>query len=241
MDFSLDGMGRQPAPGPNTNRFAPAGGPAPVVQEGKPKKAHHEHGRGGGRLWARVGLTIFLLCMVALVVAVLLFIGNNKPANEGKYVNTSEFQAVEVSTGQTPTYYYGNITDISNGYLVLSNPLVLTSDPSSQTVTVATLNCVSPSAGNQLVINLSRVIAWNNLAASSPAGQAIHVEQTTQSGSCPSPTSSSTSSQSMPNMNMPASSSSSTSQTPATSTNSSTAKTTTTTSTTPSSTTTKTP
>lgn len=185
MDFSTDGMGRQPAPGPNTNRFAPAAGPAPVVEETKPKMARHSR---GDKLWARIGLIVFLLCMVALVVALLLYIANNKPANEGKYVNTSEYQAVEVADGQTPTYYYGNVTDISAGYLVLSNPLVLTSAPSNQTVTVAALNCVSPNASDQLVINLGRVIYWDNLASTSPAAQAIH-EQALQTGSCPSPAS----------------------------------------------------
>lgn len=182
MDFST--RGHVPSQ-PNTNRFAPAGQqPTASDQDNQPNKSGNKTSRT--TLWIRWALFLFLLCLLTLVVALLLFIAFGDWTHEGSYVNTSEYQAVEVTnTGaNTPTYYYGNLTGIDNKYLVLSNAFVLTSGVSDTAVTVAPLSCVSANSASQLVINRAQVILWNNLNPNSTATQAIQ-QQAKASGSCP--------------------------------------------------------
>lgn len=169
MDFSTHG--RQPAPGPNTNRFTSADERPTVSEPNKPRRQS-----GGSRNpWIRAVLIIFLLCLVALVVALILVIGISKEASETRYVNTNDYQVVEVANPNAsgPSYYYGKITDAGFNYLVLSNASVLTSKLGDQNITVAPLACVSPNATSQIVFNRGQVILWDNLDPSSSAAQAV--------------------------------------------------------------------
>lgn len=183
MDFSNRG---QVPTQPNTNRFAPTGQQPAVSQEQpKPTKSTRSPDRAG--LWIKGVLLVFLVSMVILVAALLLFIAFGNQTHEGSYVNTSEYQAVEVANpgAKTPTYYYGKINSIDKQYLVLNQAFVLTSSASDSTVTVAPLSCVSANSASQLVFNRSQVILWNNLASNSSASEAIQ-QQANATGSCPS-------------------------------------------------------
>ncbi|MGH7238732.1 MAG: hypothetical protein ACREHG_01570 [Candidatus Saccharimonadales bacterium] len=206
MDFTT----RQPV-SPNTNRFAPAGEHAEPEKEVKnvpktPKSGGIKHKQA----WAQGVAMFFLLCLVALAVAVLLFIASNNRSHEAKYVNTKDYQAVEVASNNSqPTYYFGNIAVIDDNYLVLNNAYTSSANTTGTNPVSATpLACSSENGSSQLILNRAQVVLWDNLAPSSDAVKAIQLyNQTYPNGQC------SQSAQSTGNTEQPASTSDQTSPT----------------------------
>jgi hypothetical protein len=131
---------------------------------------------------------VFLLCLVILVVALLLFIGSGDRSHETKYVDTSSYQVVEVaSNNKQPARYFGNITAIADNYVVLDNAYAaVPSTSGTNPVSVLPLACTDVNGSSELVLNRSRIILWDNLAANSNASEAIkEFKANNPGGQCP--------------------------------------------------------
>lgn len=187
MDFTT----RQPM-APSTDRFAPADKhhevEPPAVGGKKPEKPKKSGSKHKETLTKGV-LMVFLLCIVILVAALLLFIGSGDRSHETRYVDTSSFQVVEVAGSNQPARYFGNITAIADNYIVLDNAYAaVSSTTGTNPVSVLPLACTDVNGSSELVLNRSRIILWDNLAANSNAGEAIkEFKANNPGGQCPSP------------------------------------------------------
>lgn len=174
---------------PSTNRFSGADEEKPPTdnknngdRQHKPEKFKHKTG------WIQAVLIFFLLCLLALIVALLLTLGFGKREDSSKYVNTGAYQAVAIANpgaGQ-PTYYFGNISYINNNYLVLNNAYTLV--PKASPARVTSLACADVNNTNQLVINREQVLLWDNLNSNSDVVKAIQLfNSDNPNGNCPAP------------------------------------------------------
>lgn len=183
MDFT--NRGSQPTQ-PNTSRFAPVNNSDKAESKNEDRKDKTKR-TSSNSPWVRAWLFFFLICTVILIVALLLLIGFTDRDNADKYVNTDDYQVVQVAASSQDTYYFGKISHIGGNYLVLDNPYTLTDNSNhAATVGVTTLSCAEVSKSDQLVLNESRVAYWANLANDSDVTQAINLFNSTyQNGQCP--------------------------------------------------------
>jgi len=96
-------------------------------------------------------------------VALALTHNNNGVTKEARYVDPSKYQAVFLQTGQV---YFGNITNLNNNFLRMSNIYYLTqsSDSKDGNYTLVKLGCQQiHDPLDEMVINRSQVTFWENL------------------------------------------------------------------------------
>ena len=130
----------------------------------------HSKKRGLPRFsWLRLASVILLFSSTILIIAILVSIVNGGPAEQKKYVKTNEYQAVFLNGGQV---YFGHIQSLNNNYLRLSNIYYLQVNqqvqPNGTTTqtgnpTLVPLGCELHRPENEMVINYSQVIFWENL------------------------------------------------------------------------------
>lgn len=125
--------------------------------------------RSKGQRWFKITSIVLLFSATLLIVAVVLytaFIG--KPTNEGKFVDTSKYQAVFLNGGQV---YFGHIKTLNNRYLRVTDIWYLrvnqTVQPNGQTQNsnpeLVPLGCELHRPQNEMVINREQIIFWENL------------------------------------------------------------------------------
>src|ERR1035438_392539 len=147
MDFSVRG------------NHQPSGAPAESMDVAGPPR-HNKNKSGGYNKWARIGGGVFLFCLTG-VVGVCIFLLHYANTDQFKYVNTSDFQAVDVSVGGSSSgdqIYFGQVKDINTNYLVLDDIYYIPATTSSTSnITLQPLVCQVDNPFNQMVIALSSV------------------------------------------------------------------------------------
>ena len=126
--------------------------------------------------WARVG-GVFLLFALTVIVVASIFLIHYTNTDQWKYVNTNEFQAVDVSVGGSSSgdqIYFGQIKDIDTNYLILDDIYYIPATSSSTSnITLQPLVCQVDNPFNQMVISLTSVNWWENLQNSGKVAQSI--------------------------------------------------------------------
>jgi hypothetical protein len=154
--------------------------PAPAASHGRPK-----HFDWNGRA-VRIEWFVFT-ALVALVLLVaigwLIFSNNSTGSGEADRVNTSKYQAVFLNGGATSgsvayTTYFGHITKLNSGYVVLTNVYYLTTanstDQTQANPQLTKLGCQQlHSPYDEMVINRNQVAFWENLRDDGKVVQAI--------------------------------------------------------------------
>jgi len=147
--------------------------------------------------WLRAASVVLLLGITVLLIAIAfsLHTGNY---DESKYINSGNFQAVDISVGGSSNgdqIYFGNIDALNNNYLVLDNVYYIPTTSSSSNITLEPLVCQVDAPFNRMVVNRASVNWWENLQSSGKVAQAItNYEKSSKTPSCPTSSSSSSSS-----------------------------------------------
>jgi len=180
----------------------------------------------------KVGAILLLFSLTALVVALTFFLAfsNNR---EQHAINKKSYQAVFLQNGQV---YFGkiasiggNIIDLRGIYYLQSNSSSGSSSTSSSTdsgnVSLVKLGCELHAPYDQMIINNSQVLFWENIQDSSSVVKAItqYKQQNGDKINCSQ--SSQNSTQQAPSSSSSSNSSSSSSNTSSTNTNTSTSST----------------
>jgi hypothetical protein len=129
-----------------------------------------------GNKLIRVLYVVLLAGIAVLLIAISFsFVFGSNP--ESKYLNTKDFQAVDISVGGSTTgdqIYFGNIKSLNGNYLVLDNVYYIpTSTTSTSNVTLEPLVCQIDEPFDQMVINKSSVNWWENLQSGSKVSTSI--------------------------------------------------------------------
>lgn len=150
---------------PNNSRPGPVS-PAPVAPERKEVKLGR-FGRAGGPQWLRVLSVVLLVGIAVLLIGITLAFTRGSNDNESKFINTSDYQAVFLNNGQV---YFGNIQDLNDNYVRMTNIYYLTqnssssSSSSSNNYSLVKLGCQQiHDPLDEMVINRSQVTFWENL------------------------------------------------------------------------------
>jgi hypothetical protein len=113
-----------------------------------------------------------VLVLVALIIAlVALYTAMGGSGGESKYVDKKKFQAVFLNGGQV---YFGKIRTLNASYITIDNiyylrvnqqvqPNQTTSSTAAQDVSLAKLGCELHGPTDEMVINRSQVLFWENL------------------------------------------------------------------------------
>jgi hypothetical protein len=162
MDF------RQTVPSAANRPAAPA--PAPVNSAHKEERSSGRIGRASNSKWMRLLTVILLAGIVVLLIGVTFAFNGSANDNESKFINKSDYQAVFLNNGQV---YFGNIQNLNNDYVRMTNIYYLTqssstsSSTSSNDYSLVKLGCQQiHDPLDEMVINRSQVTFWENLDAS---------------------------------------------------------------------------
>jgi len=156
---------------PNNSRPGPvstASGASDKKEEKGPR------GREYGPRWMRVLTVVLLVGVVVLLVGVIFAFSRGGSDNESKFINTSDYQAVFLNNGQV---YFGNIQQLNDNYLRMTNIYYLTQNSTSSTSTSSSdyslvkLGCQQiHDPLDEMVVNRSQVTFWENL---NPSGKVV--------------------------------------------------------------------
>jgi len=152
---------------PASGRPAPASPSANVPERREDKRTEGmDKGRPG---WLQVFNGILLVSIALLVGLVALAIMHVSSSNEGKFVDTSKYQAVFLNNGQV---YFGNVTSLNNQYVRMANIYYLTqstgsgtsSSSSNSNYSLVKLGCQQiHDPYDAMVINRDQITFWENL------------------------------------------------------------------------------
>lgn len=146
----------RPAPAPMTSN-------APEQREGK-----RSNDNKSGRSWLQVFNGILLVSIALLIGLVALAITHVTSTNEGKFVDTSKYQAVFLNNGQV---YFGSITNLNTQYVRMANIYYLTQGTTSGSSNTTNNNYSLVKLGCQqihdpydsMVISRDQITFWENL------------------------------------------------------------------------------
>jgi len=153
---------------------------APVSNSGMESSSRGRSGRTGKMFESNKLIRLLYVILLAGIAVLLIsisfsFVFGTNP--ESKYINTKDFQAVDISVGGSTTgdqIYFGNVKSINTNYLVLDNVYYIpTSTTSTSNVTLEPLVCQIDEPFDQMVINRSSVNWWENLQAGSKVSTSI--------------------------------------------------------------------
>lgn len=160
MDF------RQPTQS-NGARPAAANLAAPERREDKASSRPAKFRDSGGAPWLRILSVVLLLGIAILLVGITLVFTRVGGDNESKFVDSSKYQAVFLNNGQV---YFGNIQDLNNEYVRLTNVYYLTQSNGSSSTTsnnsysLVKLGCQQiHDPLDEMIVNRSEVTFWENL------------------------------------------------------------------------------
>lgn len=158
---------------PVANPVAPV---SPVQTQNNRAKNNNDKDKVGK--WLRIATTTLLFSLTVLLVASAAYIGfKGTDTQASKYVNKNEYQAVFINISGTGTtgeqVYFGHIQNITSQYIDLTNVFYIQSQPASSSTTSATntlvkLGCELHAPEDQMIVNNSQVLFWENLK---PSGQ----------------------------------------------------------------------
>lgn len=149
--------------------------PAPAAPERKEDKGSSRFSKGSGFPWTRLLSVVLLVGVVVLLVGIALAFARGGD-NEGKFVQSSKYQAVFLNNGQV---YFGDIQDLNSSYVRMTNIYYLTqsgsgdtsSSTSSNNYSLVKLGCQQiHDPLDEMVINRDQVTFWENL---NPNGKVV--------------------------------------------------------------------
>lgn len=169
----------------NAPQRASAPAPAPQPQSGAKRGAHDKKSSRfsslRGAVWLKAGALVLLFGGTVLVVAILLGLNFGASANEGKFINRKQMQAVFVNVNGTNggQVYFGNIREMTDEYINLTNVYYIqnqtgaqnTQQVESQAYNLVKLGCELHGPEDQMFINRSQVFFWENLKNDSQVSQ----------------------------------------------------------------------
>jgi len=119
------------------------------------------------RSWLQIFNGILLVSIALLIGLVALAITHVTSSNEGKFVDTSKYQAVFLNNGQV---YFGNITNLSTQYVRMANIYYLTqgttsgSNTASNNYSLVKLGCQQiHDPYDSMIISRDQITFWENL------------------------------------------------------------------------------
>lgn len=165
----------------------PVANGAPVQHQGQSKS-------NGGFSPMKLATVVLLFSGSILLVAIASFfaLGGNKVASQDKYVDSKNMQAVFLNGGQV---YFGNINTLNDQFVKMSNIYYLRvnqtvqpngSNSSNQDISLVKLGCELHGPKDQMVINQSQVIFWENLKSDGQVAKAVadYVKQNPNGQQC---------------------------------------------------------
>ena len=166
---------RGPSPTQPANQPAHRVGP---INTAAPVKAKRSKFSWLSLRTANVGL---IFCTGVLLLALVgLSIFGNPGSNEGKYVASDKMQAIFLNGGQV---YFGKIRNLNDKYIRVSDIYYLrvnqTVQPNSdaaannQDIALVKLGCELHGPSDEMVINQSQVIFWENLKNDGQVAKAV--------------------------------------------------------------------
>ena len=156
------------------NAPAPAAG-APAPKSASSSKKNNKK-LGSVLKWASA---VLLFSVAILLIALVVSIATSKTRSESKYVDSKQYQAVFLNGGQV---YFGKITSLNEKYIAMSSIYYLrvnqTVQPNANTsssndVSLVKLGCELHGPSDQMVINASQVVFWENLKSDGQVSKAI--------------------------------------------------------------------
>jgi hypothetical protein len=180
----MDWMNRGTRPGAQGHPGAAGSSSTPTAQTSK------KVGLGSGLRLATVGLlfagTILILALLAFMVT------SGKNGDQSKYVDDSKMQAVFLNGGQV---YFGKIKSLDDKALRMSDIYYLRVNqqvqPNGQSsnnndISLVKLGCELHGPQDQMVINQSQVIFWENLKDDGQVAKAVaeYVKQNPNGQKC---------------------------------------------------------
>lgn len=129
----------------------------------------------------RYSTLVLLFSATILVLAVAASFAFGNPRHESQFVKKSQMQAVFLNGGQV---YFGHITNVNSSFLTVSNvyylrvnqavqPDTKTASTASNDVSLVKLGCELHGPEDQMVINQSQVIFWENLKTDGQVAKAV--------------------------------------------------------------------
>lgn len=173
----MEWMNRGPRPGQTNSQ--PAAPIAPVSQSPINQSNNSKRSSLNGLSLATLGLLFSGAILVLAVIAFAAFGGTNTTAS--KYVDEKKMQAVFLNGGQV---YFGNIKSANDKFMRVSNIYYLrvnqTVQPDTNAATtnnddisLVKLGCELHGPQDQMVINQSQVIFWENLKDDGQVAKAV--------------------------------------------------------------------
>ncbi|MCA9332430.1 hypothetical protein KDA00_01005 [Candidatus Saccharibacteria bacterium] len=150
-----------------------------------------------GKNW-RVASVALLFTITLLIVAVIAYLAIFKPSsnNQGKYVDTTKYQAVFLNGGQV---YFGKITTTNSNFMKLNDIYYLRVNqqvqPNGQTansdVQLVKLGCELHGPQDQMIINSDQIVFWENLKDDGQVAKAVekYVQENPDGQKCAQPNS----------------------------------------------------
>ncbi len=151
-------------------KSAPTGAAAPQSAALKPAD-NKKPSKGGKKLWGTLLVVLAVVLIAGLVYSV--FFSSSK---ETAKLDENAYQAVFLADGQV---YFGNVTDLSDDYIELSNVFYLNvnsaeaASDADNNVSLVKLGCELHGPVDVMFINRSTVTFWENLKDSGKVAQAI--------------------------------------------------------------------
>jgi hypothetical protein len=166
MDWTSSNNARPPQP-------TVGGAPAPAPKRKKTRAF-------SGIKFASVALLFSATIVMVALVYLLVF---NKSTGESQYVDDTKMQAVFLNGGQV---YFGNIEDLNNRYLRMTNIYYLrvnqtvqpdqdngTQQAAANDISLVKLGCELHGPEDEMLINREQVIFWENLKPDGQVAKAV--------------------------------------------------------------------
>jgi hypothetical protein len=133
------------------------------------------------RILRYVSASLLFSIAILLVALTAFLVYGDKGKNESKYVNTKQMQAVFLNGGQV---YFGNISTLNSQYYRLTNiyylrvnqtvqPNQTTASTSANDVSLVKLGCELHGPVDEMLINQSQVVFWENLKTDGQVAKAV--------------------------------------------------------------------
>ena len=143
----------------------------PVTPSSAPDAPTHKEEKGSSKKttpvsWLQLINGVMLIAIALLVASVALILTRGTSTGEHKYIDSGKYQAVFLNNGQV---YFGNITNLNDQYVRMSNIYYLTqgtdsSGNSNGNYTLVKLGCQQiHDPYDEMVINRAQVTFWENL------------------------------------------------------------------------------
>lgn len=162
----------------NNDNSAASGQPAATATAG----TRHRANKSGMFSGIRLATVALLFSVTILIAALAWFVALGGNANESKYVNDKQMQAVFLNGGQV---YFGHITNLNEKYMRVADIYYLRVNQQVQPnqengqqqaandISLVKLGCELHGPDDSMLINREQVIFWENLKDNGQVAKAV--------------------------------------------------------------------